>query len=241
MKRFWLNLDATTVIIAINTALFLLANLLVLLFRGQLPVLIALGADYSPLMADGQIWRWLTAGFLHIDPVHFILNMYALWVLGRFVERFYSRQKFIVVLLLGIIAGNLLSFLVDLAMISANPSFQPTFSLGASGGVFALLGLLLGTSLRSRFGPELPIDRNQLFLIAGYNLLLGFVFPGINNAAHIGGLLAGLALSLLIRPYYIYNYKRWPQRLLKFFTFLIAFACFSAIILQLLTAIFFFS
>ncbi len=206
----------TWAIIIANGLVFLLAQLLGVMGSNALP-LVLLGANSPLLILDGEIWRFMSSGFLHTNLLHFALNMYSLWLLGGFVERFYSKRKFLVVYLAGILAGSLVSFLVASISVFAGAGLAGNiFSLGASGGIFALLGLVIGTSFFVRNAPDLPIDRNQLLLIAGLNLLFGFAFPGVDNAAHIGGLLMGLALSLVAMPYSDAFSSNWQKGLLKF-------------------------
>jgi membrane associated rhomboid family serine protease len=223
MRR--IDFSFTWAIIIANGLIFMFAQLLGTMGSSSLP-LVLLGANSPILILDGEVWRFMTSGFLHTNLLHFALNMYALWALGGFVERFYSKRKFLVVYLGGILAGSLVSFLVDIVSIFSGGGgvtlaggaglIGYIFSLGASGGIFALLGLVIGTSFFVHNAPDLPIDRNQLLFIGGLNLLFGFAFPGVDNAAHIGGLLMGLVFSQVAMPYSDTFSSNWQKGLLKF-------------------------
>lgn len=191
----------TTVLLVVCVAVFLLGSLLSLSV-GRAAALI-LGGDSLILTVDRQWWRLLLSGYVHLNPVHLLVNMYSLWNLGNFTESFYGRRKTFVVLTISIIAGSVLSNLIELATIAANPGGEilPRLSIGISGGLFGIMGLLLAEVLLSerRGTYSLPIDRQQLLYLAAANLLLGFISTNINTAAHIGGFLAGCALAFMIR------------------------------------------
>jgi len=153
-------------------------------------VLLKFGAFQRDFVLAGEFWRMISSAFLHIGVLHLLINSYALFQIGSFVEDFFGPKKFIVVYVLTSISASLLSMLMT-----------SSISAGASGSLFGLLGLILGNQLlKKKFSSELPIDTNQLLVIIGINLWLGFVVPGINNWAHIGGLAGGLLLSTIIDP-----------------------------------------
>ena len=149
------------------------------------------GADFGPLTLAGQWWRLLSSVFLHIGIFHLAVNMWCLWNLGELAERIYGRTAFLAFYLTAGIAGAIVSL-----------AWHPfAVSAGASGAVFGLAGALIVTFW---FG-HVPFPRHHiqitlvsLLAFAGYNLLFGFITPGIGNAAHVGGLLAGLALGYLL-------------------------------------------
>jgi rhomboid protease GluP len=159
-------------------------------------VQLAWGANFGPATQDGQWWRLFTALFVHFGIVHLALNMWALWDVGRLVERLYGRLRFTLLYLGSGIVGNLLSLAVQ---------GNQAVSGGASGAIFSLYGALLVFLWRERR----QVERGEFrwlfgaasvftFLILG----MGLVVPGIDNAAHAGGLVAGALLGLvLIRPW----------------------------------------
>ena len=152
-------------------------------------VQLAWGANFGPATQDGQWWRLATAMFLHFGIVHLALNMWALWDVGRLVERLYGRARFLALYLASGVIGNLLSLVVqgNLAV-----------SGGASGAIFSLYGALLVFLWRERR----QVDRREFRWLFGaacifsiVTLVIGQVVPGIDNAAHIGGLVAGALLA----------------------------------------------
>jgi len=159
----------------------------------QIDVLIRLGAKYSPLIVSGEYWRLLTAMFLHIGLMHLAFNAYALVAIGADLERIVGWARFLAIYLLAGLFGSLASY-----------AFSPNLSAGASGAIFGVIGALgaffalyrerLGQWGRSRL-------TNILFLIA-INLFLGFTNPGIDNYGHLGGLLSGAVLGLILAPRY---------------------------------------
>lgn len=165
-----------------------------------------LGSLSLDFVLYGQIWRIVTSGFLHSDLIHLAINMFSLWYIGRFVESFFGERKYFIVFTVSLIIGSLFSLMVDLLGLIGGTNVLYS-SVGASGALFGLLGLLLGTQLnRSRYGVSLPINTNALLGILVLNLFIGFGANAtgagilINNAAHIGGLVGGFLMSLIIKP-----------------------------------------
>ena len=140
----------------------------------------------------GEWWRLFTASFLHGGLLHIGVNGLALSAIGPTVERLYGRARFAVIFLLGGAAG-----------FAASTVFVPQPSLGASAGLFALLGVLLGYAFRER-ERLVPASRRamiqEILTVAGMNLALGFMVPFVDNAAHLGGFAGGLALGIILRP-----------------------------------------
>jgi len=159
-------------------------------------VQLAWGANFGPATQDGQWWRLFTAMFIHFGVVHLALNMWALWDVGRLVERLMGRWRFALLYLGSGVLGNLVSLVVQ---------GNQAVSGGASGAVFSLFGALLVFLWRERA----QVDRWEFRWLFGgalgfsaAMLGMGFVISGIDNAAHIGGLGAGVLLGLLMaRPW----------------------------------------
>jgi len=157
---------------------------------------LAWGANFGPATQDGQWWRLGTAMFVHFGVVHLALNMWALWDVGRLMEGLLGRWRFAALYLGSGVLGNGVSLVVQ---------GNQAVSGGASGAVFSLYGALLVFLWRERR----QVDRAEFRWLFGGALLftalmlgLGFVLPGIDNAAHAGGLLAGALLGgLLARPW----------------------------------------
>jgi rhomboid protease GluP len=177
-------------LIAITLVVFLGQFLSIELF--QFDWLLEMGAKSGPEILSGEIWRFITPMFLHVTIPHVLINMYSLYAIGPAVERFFGTARFVAVYLLCGIAGVILSL-----------AFSPYPSAGASGAIFGLLGslgafLYLHRGLFGRFG---LIQLRQIVLVALLNLGLGLM-PGIDNWGHLGGLLAGIALTFFLGPRY---------------------------------------
>ncbi len=145
-------------------------------------------------LAAGEYWRLWTVTLLHdqFDPLHLIFNMYALWLAGTIVERWYGRWRFLGFYLASAAAGSAASFVFG----------EARFAVGASGAIFGLFGVLLAAGRIHH-----PVDRQtagivrQLVFLVILNVVLGFASGGaIDNAAHLGGLAAGLWLGALVPP-----------------------------------------
>jgi rhomboid protease GluP len=150
-------------------------------------VLFDLGAmQVRAIVVQDQYWRLVTAMFLHAGLIHLAFNMYALYLFGSAVENAFGSARFLATYFVTGILANVTSF-----ALSGDNVFG--VSVGASGAVFGLLGAWVAYNYRRR-GSVLASQNLQtaMFLI-GLNLLLGFSIPGIDNSAHIGGLVSGVA------------------------------------------------
>lgn len=152
-------------------------------------VLIRFGAMSGPLIIKGQYWRFITPLFLHVGIVHLGFNSYALYQLGTVIEAIYGRAKYIVLFLASGISGSIMSFM-----------FTRAVSAGASGAIFGLLGSLLYYG-RKRPGLFKRGFTTHIISIIAINLFIGFTYPGIDNYAHIGGLIGGYAVSVIMGAY----------------------------------------
>lgn len=181
----------TPILIYSNLAIYILMTILGLgfiSFKGQ--DLLNWGANYGPLTKNGEWWRLLTSTFLHGGLMHVLANMYGLLFVGIFLEPMLGKAKFLTTYLLtGLLAS-----------IASIWWYDATISVGASGAIFGLYGLFLAFMLTKVF----PSEFGKAFLLStvifvGYNLLMGLV-GGIDNAAHIGGLLSGFLVGLILYP-----------------------------------------
>ena len=140
------------------------------------------------LVKDGQLYRLFTSMFLHVDFWHIAFNMYALYVIGPQVERYYGKTKYLLIYFISGLLGSLFScvFMSNL-----------TVSLGASGAIFGLLGSILYFTYYYRATLQ-GLLKSQVVIVVLLNLALGFMISGIDVFAHIGGLLGGLLTSMVI-------------------------------------------
>ena len=151
-------------------------------------VLVKFGGLISTSNYSFNLSRIFTSMFLHVSIVHLILNMYSLYVLGSQLESFYGKVKFLIIYLVSGIAGNLLT----LPLLQSN-----VVSVGASGAIFGLMGSLLyfGYHYRVYLG---TVIKSQIIPLIVLNLLIGFLVTSINNFAHIGGLVGGILISMVV-------------------------------------------
>lgn len=136
---------------------------------------------HPPAVAlNGEVWRLITAGFLHASFLHLLFNMYVLWLLGTELEEILGHLKFTSLYLVALLGGSTASYWY---------SDPASFSVGASGAVFGLMGafLVVGSRLRQ--------DVSQIVVLIAINIGIGFVVPGIDWRAHLGGLVSGAVVA----------------------------------------------
>ena len=151
------------------------------------------GASYVPLIREGEAYRLFTSMFLHFNFRHLVNNMLILAVIGNMLEQIIGKWKFLLIYLLSGIAGNLLSMGLILYF-----EKSPAVSAGASGAVFGIEGSILYVMLRNR---QRMRDNSYLYrfgIMLALSLYVGFTEGGVDNAAHVGGLLAGFLLTLIL-------------------------------------------
>lgn len=157
-------------------------------------VLVQFGANFGPLIFEGEYWRLFTSMFLHIGGRHLIFNSIGLVAFGFEMERMYGSWRYLVIYLLAGLLGNLASFAVKGPLM---------FSAGASGAIFGILGVQLAFFLlyRQQFGQYSRQRIQMVLVISGLSLLFGFVAP-VDHVAHFGGLAAGFVLGYGLAPRY---------------------------------------
>jgi rhomboid protease GluP len=185
----------TPVLIGINVAVFIAMALRgVNVLAPSSAMLLPFGSNFGPYTLDGQWWRLFTAMFLHFGIAHLAFNMLGLWSLGKLTERLFGSARYLFLYLFAGLCGSCASLLWHPMVNSA----------GASGAIFGVLGALLAFMVnpRTRIPAHIAAaQRNSALIFIAYNLFNGFAHAGIDNAAHIGGLLAGFAMGwLLARP-----------------------------------------
>ena len=168
----------TMILIILNVGMYLF-----MIVSGKYNFFANLFCNYGPNIRAGEYYRLISSMFIHGDILHLAFNMYALYIVGKQVENYFGRFKFIFIYFFSGIIGNLVSMICN-----------PSASIGASGAIFGLLGTLLyfGYHYRVYLGNVLL---RQIVPVIVYNLILGFMIPSIDNFAHIGGLAGGFLLS----------------------------------------------
>jgi len=189
-SRAWV----TRVLVAVNVAVFVaMLSAGAGLLRPDPLVHIAWGSNFASLTLDGEWWRLGTATFLHFGLLHLVFNMWALWASGSLVERLFGPGRFAF-----IYAGS--GLVASLASAAWNPLVN---SAGASGAIFGVLGAQLAFFMRARHGIPAEViraQRNSTLTFIAYAVIFGITVPGIDNAAHLGGLATGIGLGWLSAP-----------------------------------------
>jgi membrane associated rhomboid family serine protease len=135
-------------------------------------------------IGQGEWWRIITAGFLHLSWIHIISNMIALWVLGQLCERLVGSWRFVLVYAVSLVAGSLGALIVDPHVSSA----------GASGAIFGLFGLLIVAA----WARGIDLRHSGLLTWLIIDLVFTFTIPGISVGAHVGGLIGGAVAGLAV-------------------------------------------
>lgn len=163
------------------------------------------GAQLNRVVAAGEWWRLVTAGFLHADLAHILFNMWALYILGPQLERSVGSAAFASLYLAALLSGGAAFFLLT-------PEGQ---AVGASGAIFGLFGAWLVIAYRNRRSAWGRAGFNQLLVLLGINLALPLFIPRIAWQAHLGGLLAGGLIAALWTTPFLRGPGRRRQRILS--------------------------
>jgi membrane associated rhomboid family serine protease len=182
------EISATHIIVGINVLVFIaMLSTGASFLNPSREQLLRWGANWGPLSLGTQPWRILTSNYVHIGIIHIAFNMWCLWNLGQLTERVLGRMNYVILYTLCGLSGSLASLW-----------WHPlTIGAGASGAIFGLAGAAIAIFYMG----HLPIPKaaiqgtmRSLLMFVGYNLLFG-LSPGIDNSAHLGGLVAGLAMG----------------------------------------------
>jgi rhomboid protease GluP len=181
------------------TIILLLINSLIFLFlsfiygdAGVWRFATNFGLTLPGILQDGEYYRFVTSTFVHFHIAHLANNMLLLGVLGYNLEHEKGHLKFLVIYFVSGLGGNLLSFAMRYYL-----GQQHIVSGGASGAVFGLMGAVLAIYIKTKR----PIGRlagRGILVMIGISLYLGFTDTGIDNAAHIGGLIFGFLIALFL-------------------------------------------
>ncbi len=191
-----LQISVTTILVGLNIAVYLAMAL-----SGVSPVsptseqLIKWGANFGPLSLGAQPWRLLTSNYVHIGILHIGFNMWCLWSLGKLAERVFPPWTYLFLYTACGLAGSIASLWWHPMVVGA----------GASGAIFGVAGALIAVFYLGKLPiPQAAIKGTlkSLLMFAGYNLLFGLT-AGVDNFAHLGGLLAGLAFGAAVAKHIV--------------------------------------
>jgi rhomboid protease GluP len=186
------GIGLTQIIFGINAAIFVgmvLSSSSVMDFPGG--TLVHWGANVGALTFSGEWWRLITNVFVHGGLLHIGFNMWCLWNLGQLCESLYGRSTYAAIYIICGLGASLAS--------AAWHPYVP--SVGASGAIFGLAGALIAAFKLGEFSVPRSALAGTLKSLGGfvvYNLIFGAIIPGIDNTAHIGGLVTGLIVGALI-------------------------------------------
>ena len=150
------------------------------------------GATYAPIIFDGgEYYRLFTSMFLHFDFDHLMSNMFSLLIFGKYVEPLVGKLRFLIIYILSGLGGNIISCGIEYLR------NDNAVSAGASGAVFGLMGALLCLVIlnRGRIG---TITKQGMYFMVGMSLYTGFTSSGVDNVAHIGGLVCGMWVTAIL-------------------------------------------
>ncbi len=208
-SRPWLTL----LLAVVNTVIFMLMWRQASYGSLSNALLLDWGANFAPYTLTGQPWRLLSSAFLHGSWIHLALNMYMLVVLGTVLERAGGTLRFGVAYLLSALGGSLLSALwhgyhevgstsFAFGVALASSGIQPVVSVGASGALMGLAGAAAAFALRRRHDSAgdapVAINLGALGQVIAINLGSGFLISGIDQAAHLGGVVVGFIAGWLM-------------------------------------------
>lgn len=181
----------TDVLLGINVVLFIVE---VIRSKGNIlaitpQAMFGLGGLYPPAVAGGQYWRLISSMFLHEGLIHIAFNMYALYLIGTAIEITFGSVRFLAIYFVSGFLASVTSFVFGPAL---------AVSIGASGAIFGLLGAWTVFNLRRRSNPAAAANLRVAIGLIVINLIITFAIPGIAIFAHIGGLITGGVVGLLL-------------------------------------------
>jgi rhomboid protease GluP len=182
----------TTVIIVLCVAVFgLMAADGVSVLDPTPEQLVRWGAGFTPLTTAGQWWRLITACFIHIGIVHLLMNMWCLGSIGELTERLYGSGRFLTLYVLAGLGGSIASYF-----------FHPnSVCAGASGAIFGVAGGMVALFIFQKDLFPTVVFKKITASFGGfiaYNLIYGMTKTSIDNSAHVGGLISGFMVGLIM-------------------------------------------
>ncbi len=190
-KTFFREQSVCTIfLIVANVVVFIVLSIIGMTEDAQF--MLEHGAMYVPVVAErGEYYRLFTSMFLHFGFEHLMNNMIMLGVIGWNLEREIGSIRFLIIYLGSGLCGNILSAVISI--------YQQDFavSAGASGAIFGIMGAMLYVAIRNR-GRVGDMSGVGLVIMVALSLYYGFIGAGIDNMAHIGGLISGFLLGILL-------------------------------------------
>ncbi|MGL5084376.1 MAG: rhomboid family intramembrane serine protease, partial [Clostridium sp.] len=177
----------TYILIAINVFIYLVSVIMAKnIIDIDIYTLVSMGAKVNILINDGQVWRLISAAFLHGGIVHIAFNMMALNSIGPQVEQIYGWKKYLGIYILSALGGTMLSYLLS----------PESVSVGASGAIFGLLGAMLVFAIKNKniIGKSFMMNIIQVIVL---NVMIGLSVANIDNYGHLGGLILGVITAIV--------------------------------------------
>lgn len=166
------------------------------------------GAMYTPLVIEGgEYYRLLTSVFMHFGIEHLVNNMLILFVLGDNLERALGKVKYLILYLFCGVGANVIS------MLAGMKDYGNTVGAGASGAIFGVIGALIVVVGKNRGRLE-DLSSRQLVIAALFSLYFGFTSTGVDNTAHVAGLVLGMILAFILyrSPRRVRTQGSWDNR-----------------------------
>ncbi len=192
-------------LIIVNVLMFIIPQIFSSLHE---PLYQALALNDYWAIQQAEIYRFVSAIFLHADAIHLVMNMVSLYLVGRMIERLFSKTAYLSIYFLTAFFGSILSLYVH----------TNTWGVGASGAIFGLFGALAGFAFfhRKTMKDQFIAFMKDFGVILLVNLAIGFIFPSIDVSAHIGGLFTGIIggymvakSSKLLWVYLTFSFLLW--------------------------------
>jgi rhomboid protease GluP len=186
----------TQVLLLLNILVYIIVNVILGLLYGDTYILL-LAQDNAAILIRGEVWRLLTAIFMHAGLYHLFSNMIALFFFGVAAEQYFTRRQFLLIYFVSGLMGSLFTLII-----------MPidTISLGASGAIFGLIGAVFLVVIKTD-------QRFALYALIYIAIFIQNSFaPGIGTWAHLFGLLSGILLAYLFKKEYIREQWRRQQR-----------------------------
>lgn len=192
-KQFITLYPVVSSIIVINCIVFLLT-----LIPGFGKRLLYAGMSVNGLIAQGEWWRIITSMFLHVGFTHVLFNMFSLFLFGPELEKIAGKMRFLTIYFLAGIFGSAATFLMH----------EPTYaSVGASGALYGIFGAFAALVYYTRH--LFPQLKQIILPLIVLSVIMSFIMPNVNIAAHLGGLIAGFILGIVyFNPK---NMVRWRE------------------------------